>query len=333
LLIAAVVLSGGGGGACARPPGDWDAFKTTYVMADGRVVDPENGGVSHSEGQGWTMLLAEAHGDRQTFDHAWAWTQANLARQKAPLLAWRYDPKTNPAVADENILVAWALLRAGRRWGDEGYLAASSRLRAAIAERLVVELGGRTLLLPGEDGFRGPAGVTTNPSYFILPAFQDFAKADGENAPWRGLIDSGLALAREARFGADRLPPDWLLVGGDGQIAPAPDKPPLFGFDAVRVPLYLAWGGETTLAQSLAGYWNKALSEGRRPAAWVNLSTGQTAEFTLSKGGVAIAALALNDTKEPRPVELAADRTYYASALGLLADLAARERDDKRLEP
>jgi endoglucanase len=333
------MVLGGGASACARPPGDWDRFKAAYVMADGRVVDPENGGVSHSEGQGWTMLLAEAHGDRQTFDRAWTWTKANLTRQKAPLLAWRYDPKSSPAVADENnasdgdILVAWALLRAGRRWGDEAYLTASARLRAAIAKRLVTELGGRTLLLPGEDGFRSPAGVTTNPSYFILPALQDFAKADGGDAPWRDLIDSGLGLAREARFGADRLPPDWLLVRADGQIAPAPDRPPLFGFDAVRVPLYLAWGGEHALAEELAGYWSKAQHDGGRPPAWVNLSTGQTAEFTLSKGGVAIAALALNDTTTPRPVEAAADRTYYASALGLLAELAARERNDKRLEP
>lgn len=333
------MVLGGGAGACARPPGDWDAFKATYVMTDGRVVDPENGGVSHSEGQGWTMLLAEAHNDRRTFDRAWTWTQANLSRQKAPLLAWRYDPRTNPAVTDENnasdgdIYVAWALLRAGRRWGDQGYLAASSRLRTAIAERLVVKLGARTLLLPGEDGFRNAVGVTTNPSYFVLPAFQDFAKADGDDAPWRELITSGLALARDARFGADRLPPDWLLVRSDGQITPAPDRPPLFGFDAVRVPLYLAWGGESAQAQSLAAYWSKALRDGGRPPAWVNLSTGQTAEFTLSRGGVAIAALALNDTDAPRPVEAAADRTYYASALALLADLASRERNDKRLEP
>ncbi|MBC7668174.1 MAG: hypothetical protein H7236_06890 [Gemmatimonadaceae bacterium] len=96
------IALGGGAGACARPSDGWAAFKAAYVLQDGRVVDPENGGVSHSEGQGWTMLLAEAHGDRQTFDRAWGWTQAHLAREKAPLLAWRYDPRATPAVADEN---------------------------------------------------------------------------------------------------------------------------------------------------------------------------------------------------------------------------------------
>jgi endo-1,4-beta-D-glucanase Y len=306
-------------------------------MPDGRVIDPENGGVSHSEGQGWTMLLAEAHDDRRTFDRAWTWTQAHLVREKAPLLAWRYDPRTQPNVVDQNdaadgdVYAAWALLRAGRRWNDSGYLAASSRIRAAIAERLVVKLGGRTLLLPGEDGFRGPAGVTINPSYFVLPAFQDFAKADGDDAPWRALIDSGLGLAREGRFGPERLPPDWLLVHDDGALSLAPDKPPLFGFEAVRVPLHLAWGGQDALAKDMAGSWGQALREGQRPPAWVNLSTGQTAKFTLSKGGVAIALLALSDTRLPKPVGAAADRTYYASALVLLADLASRERNGKRL--
>ncbi|MBC7668173.1 MAG: hypothetical protein H7236_06885 [Gemmatimonadaceae bacterium] len=65
------------------------------------------------------------------------------------------------------------MLRAGRRWREPEYLAASARLRGAVADRLAVEIGGRTVLLPGEEGFRGAGGVTTNPSYFVLPAFQD----------------------------------------------------------------------------------------------------------------------------------------------------------------
>lgn len=331
------VALGGASGACARPsPNGWAAFKAAYVQPDGRTIDPENGGVSHSESQGWTMLLAEANGDRATFDRAWRWTRANLARKNAPLLAWRYDPRTSPAVADENdaadgdVFAAWALLRAGQRWKNAEYLAASKALREAIAERLVVEVGGRTVLLPGLEGFRGPAGVTVNPSYFVLPAFQAFAKVDGAGSPWRDLIDDGLKLAREGRFGPQRLPPDWLLVRADGGLAPAPDRPPLFGFDAIRVPLYLAWGGEDALAAETAGYWKGAYQAQKRPPAWVNMSNGQVADFPVSSGGVAIAGLALNDPTILASRGALPDRTYYSSALMLLAETALRERRTRR---
>jgi endoglucanase len=335
LLVLAIALTGGVG-ACARPPEDgWPAFKAAYIQPDGRVVDPENGGVSHSEGQGWAMLLAEGHGDRQTFEQTWRWTRTHLSRKNAPLLAWRYDPRATPAVADENnaadgdIYVGWALLRAGRRWRDAEYLSASKAIRDAVAERLVVEVGGRTVLLPGLEGFRGPTGVTTNPSYFILPAFQAFAAEDGGASPWRSLIADGLDLARDGRFGVQRLPPDWLLVRADGTLSPAPDKPAVFGFEAVRVPLYLAWGGEDRLAAQTAEYWRAPMQEGKRPPAWVNMSDGRVADFPLSYGGVAIAALALNDTTTGLAQGTPPDRTYYSSALTLLAAMAARERGGK----
>lgn len=327
----------GGSGACAKPPtSGWAAFKAAYIQPDGRTIDPENGGVSHSESQGWTMLLAEANGDRAAFERAWGWSRANLARKNAPLLAWRYDPRANPAVADENdaadgdIFAAWALLRAGKRWKKPEYLAQSKAIRDAIAERLVVEVGGRTVLLPGLEGFRSAEGVTTNPSYFVLPAYRDFARADGAGAPWNALIADGLKLAREGRFGPQRLPPDWLLVRADGSLAPAPDKPPLFGFEAVRAPLYLAWGGERALAAETSRYWDVSLKAQKRPPAWVNLSNGQVADFALSSGGVAIAALALNDPTILALRGTPSDPTYYSSALTLLAETAQRERRAKR---
>jgi endo-1,4-beta-D-glucanase Y len=39
-------------------PEDWAAYRDRFVMADGRVVDDANGGISHSESQGYGLLLA-----------------------------------------------------------------------------------------------------------------------------------------------------------------------------------------------------------------------------------------------------------------------------------
>jgi endoglucanase len=46
----------------------WRAYKLKFVSEAGRVVDTANGMVSHSEGQGYGLLLAVAAGDRSTFD-------------------------------------------------------------------------------------------------------------------------------------------------------------------------------------------------------------------------------------------------------------------------
>ena len=41
----------------------YETFKTRLISPDGRVIDTFNGGVSHSEGQGWGMLMAVAFDD------------------------------------------------------------------------------------------------------------------------------------------------------------------------------------------------------------------------------------------------------------------------------
>jgi endo-1,4-beta-D-glucanase Y len=37
----------------------WRQYKDRFVTSEGRVVDNANGGISHSEGQGYAMLIAE----------------------------------------------------------------------------------------------------------------------------------------------------------------------------------------------------------------------------------------------------------------------------------
>ena len=247
------------------------------------------------------------------------------------LFSWRYDPKSPAPVADPNnatdgdIFIAWALLRAGRRWRDAGYLTASADIRAAIAQRLIVQVGGRVLLLPALDGFQSADGIIYNPSYFVLPALNEFAAAD-PNGPWRTVAASGQELAQKALFGPDGLPVDWVRVGIDGQVSPAPGKPPLFGFDAVRAPLYMVWGGAADHPQALSAgrFWSRWYKAGKRPPAWIDVTTGQTAPFALSAGGDAAAAVVLHD-KTVRRGASQADSSYYPAVLQLLADLAARE--------
>lgn len=76
------------GGALEGSPA-WAAYKRRFVEADGRVADTGNLGTSHSEGQGYGLLLAAAAADRETFDRIWSWTNSRLLIRSDRLAATR----------------------------------------------------------------------------------------------------------------------------------------------------------------------------------------------------------------------------------------------------
>ncbi|WP_269715610.1 glycosyl hydrolase family 8 [Caulobacter sp. NIBR2454] len=336
LAAAALAMILPGATACAEEGETWESFKARYMQPDGRIVDNGNGGVSHTEGQGWAMLLAEAFEDRETFEKVWTWTNANLARPDVRLFSWRYDPTAEPPLTDPNnatdgdIFIAWALLRASERWRSEDYARASAEIRGAIGRGLITQIAGRSVLLPGLEGFAGADGVTYNPSYFVLPALKAFAQMDPAG-PWQATIAGGLELADLALFGQSALPSDWVFIGVDGRLAPAAGRPPRFGFDAIRAPLYLVWGGEKDRRQvrSIAALWRAGFKDDKRSPAWIDVMTGEVAPYPLSNGGAAVAALVLADVGIAKwRVE---EPNYYSSVLQLLAAVARKDLGRKRI--
>lgn len=330
-VLAPLLLAGQGAGAQAPVP--WTDFKGRFLLPDGRIVDSGNGKVSHSEGQGYGLLLAAVADDRPVFDLIWGWTARTLRRKDDALFSWRYVPDAKKPVDDPNnatdgdILLAWALMRGGQRWADPALIEAAAPIRQAIRHKLVTEAGGRLLLLPGIDGFRteppkGKQGaapdLVVNPSYYVFPALAAFHAAAPDEG-WDRVIADGLALLLDARFGRWGLPPDWLAVTGDGRLAPAPGWPPRFGYDAMRVPLYLAWAraGAEQFTTQLA--WFRA-TYGALPA-WVDLATGKTADYPASRGLQAVAGLVLGIRNVAAEVTMAND-DYYTAVLALLAAAA-----------
>lgn len=301
----------------------WREFKVAHLAADGRIIDHGNGGISHSEGQGYGLLIAEAANDRAAFDLIYAWTETNLARAYDALFSWRYAPSDPVPVSDPNnatdgdILIAWALMRAGNRWRDKHLLERSAEIRSAIAEHCVRRVGSRTLLLPGAAGYDRPDRTTVNMAYYIWPALDLFRQADPASI-WGDLIRDGEVLLDEARIGPLALPTDWTDVAPSGKVTAAVDKPPRFGFDAIRIPLYLMLGGRTAKAASVARYWRSYLDNSKPIPAWIDVVTGEVAPYPLSAGGYAIAARLLK-TKAPQIQMPPPD--YYSRVLVLLAAL------------
>ncbi|BBC71893.1 endoglucanase [Altererythrobacter sp. B11] len=322
--LASVGCSAGKTAPSLTDMSGWYAMKTRFLSPDGRIVDTGNGGISHSEGQGYGMLLAAMAGDAEAFAAMHGWTEATLAREDLALYSWRYDPSQAVPVADTNnasdgdILIAWALMIAGAKWSGKGYLERAAAVRTAIRQNLVVDRGGSLVLLPGLAGFDRPERTTLNPAYYIWPALDAFHAADSAEE-WKRLIADGEELLMKARFGALALPTDWIDLLPGGQVEPAQGRPARFGFDAIRVPLYLALGGRTGALSDFAHFWNAYLAQDRPIPAWVDVQTGETAPYPLSAGGMAVVYRTTG--KPPALPGTAGEQDYYSTVLGALATL------------
>ena len=311
---------------------DWLAFRHLYVTPEGRVIDTGNGNTSHSEGQGWGMMVAQAADDHDTFALLLDWTTRTLQRRSDHLHAWRYKPTDANPVSDLNnatdgdLFIAAALARAAARWNRPDYAERAAHIARDILGS-VRTAGARTILLPGSAGFDRPDGYIVNPSYYTFALFSDLAPLV-PSPTWSLLRQDGAALILQGRYGKWMLPPDWLRVDRrDGALSIAGGWPPRFSWDAIRVPLHVAWGGiaAAPLTESFRHYWSASPAN---PPAWTDLHTGEVAPYAAPAGMRAVAAVALRsstlDTTRTMPSVMAAT-DYYGAGLVLLSRLASEE--------
>ncbi|MDR9468991.1 glycosyl hydrolase family 8 [Marinospirillum sp.] len=319
----------------------WQSFQSRFIES-GRIRDLDNGGISHSEGQGYGMLFAEAAGDREAFDAIWKWTQ-NTLQQSQGLFAWRYEPcaaanrscvtDTNNA-SDAELLITWALLRAYKRWDEETYLSEARKIATITARELVVVHQEQLILMSGKEGFSGDQGVTLNPSYWVYPALESMAQTFPDQ-PWQQLAEQGRKQLLEMSAGSFGLPPDWVDLNEQG-FFPSQLFPARYGFDAVRVPLHLAW---TTKGITPAEYapFKAFWTAYNPPPAWISLKDNQTADYSWSGGMQALAHFVkaradghkLTEEQLLPPDE---QEGYYSWSLYLLTQLALADTQGGRAE-
>lgn len=309
---------------------EWRNYVRRYLAPEGRIIDTANRGISHSEGQGYSMMFAVHFDDRERFDLMWNWTRRTLSRPSDSLFAWRFDPNNRVGVSDPNnatdgdIFIAWSLLMAAERWQVPAYRTAAERITADILRCCVTEFRGRTLLLPGARGFQDAQGVIINLSYYAFPALRALSRAVPDPR-WAALETDGLRLMDEAGFGRWRLPPDWLLLPSHGgPPTPASRWPNRFAWDAVRVPLNLAWQNlNATALPASRSFWEFP-GHPQRPPAWVDLSTGGIAPYPGHAGVRAIHALVRSRFGERSgpPLGVADAPDYFGAALVLQTRVA-----------
>jgi endoglucanase len=332
--VAFVCLGGPVARGQSSPADDWSRYKARFIQADGRLSDDSQGDISHSEGQGYALVLAAYNDDPQAFATIWRWTSANLEIRPDNLAAWRWRPQDIPHVLDTNnatdgdLLIAWGLAEAARRWRSPDYAAHARKIALSLAHHAVFQTAFGPALRPGVAGF-GQDDVADGPlvnlSYWVFPAFDALARIAPE-VDWKGLQQSGLKLFDVARFGPRRLPSDWISLR-DG-VRAAANRPPVFGYELVRAPLYLAWGpaeARAPLAQLTQGW----LGDGDQAPSVIDVEKGAATQSFSEPGYLAVAALArcaVQSAKFPAELRTVDLDRYYSATLHMLSLTALRVR-------
>ena len=271
LLLVPILLFLGGTGGCKQGPWTlWNAYASHFIDGQGRVVDPQGGGRTTSEGQSYALFFALVNNDQTRFAHVLKWTQTNLAQGNlaAHLPAWLWgktkegewkalDPNS---ASDSDAWIAYSLVEAGRLWKNPTYSNLGREMMSLIARQEVAELPGfGMMLMPGPSGLFTHKGTwTVNPSYVPLFIFERFS-AIQPAGPW-GAITMNIPrlLKQSARHGfamdwTDYMPADGFYPAPSpgaqpsaGQPKSAP-PPALGSYDAIRVYL---WAGMLSEGQN-----------------------------------------------------------------------------------
>ncbi len=305
-------------------PDEWTRYVQSYVTQEGRVVDTANNSISHSEGQGYGLILSVLAGDRPTFERIWSFTSTQLLVRDDGLAAWRWDPAAHPNITDINnatdgdILIAYGLALGADAWGEAAFRDKARSMVHTIGQNLLTRVEGMPALLPGTEGFdvnSDGTGPLLNLSYWVFEALPVFEQLDPAT-DWNGVGETGIELVRRAHATNSGLPPDWIVLDDKGQVQPAPGFPPEFGYNGIRIPLYMIRAGIDP--GLFAPFLNHADAGGLHK---VDAVSGARLEPITEPGYRLIAAAmecVINGTPVPEDLRNMAATSYYAATLQLL---------------
>lgn len=313
----------------------WEAWKAAFLEADGRVVDSLQMGASHSESQGYGLLLAASVGDGVAFDLIDRWTMANLAVRRDSLFAWRWLPSDPAGVPDRNnasdgdLFYAWALIRAAGTLDRPDLIARASSIARDLAAACIrphPDGSGRLLFAPAAAGFQRDDGLIVNPSYYMPLAMRDISRVTGVTE-FAACAADGVALLEALTLRG--LIPDWIEVRADG-LVPVEGMSDNSGYEALRAPLFAIWSGQgdSPTVRTAAAALAAGLTDGGETPTVMDRLTGVVLESSPDDGYAAIAALAIcagSDRIGAAIPRFSVRQPYYPATLHLMTLLAQLE--------
>jgi len=242
-------------GSCAKPTGAAGKFlvdmylkwKNRFVVSNPtRVIRPENGNDTVSEGIGYGMLLAVYMGDKTLFDGLYSyWTTHPAGGGNASMLMnWCIQagagscPATGGSATDADEDVAWALIQAGKQWGNTGSTNYASVATAMVKQIFASDIDGTSSVPKGGSNYTSPN--PTNPSYFAPAYYRVFAGLDsGDN--WGNVVTASYtALKNNAATFGGGLVSAWCSDSGSNHCATISSNGGTddmkYQYDAHRVP-------------------------------------------------------------------------------------------------
>jgi endoglucanase len=259
----------------------WDNYKKEYVdQTSFRVVDKQKNGITTSEGQSYGMLMSMWMDDRSSFDGIWKWTQDNLQKPNTNSFSWLWGKNINGeykvlseqggdnVATDGDIDIAFALIKASQKWGNQLYLESAKLIMKDIwTNEVIITKNGKYLLVSNDlEKKYNKQEVLVNPSYFNPAAFHEFARVSSEDNWNRLSTDSYEFLEKSSQSILDSdgksslLPPDWMLVNiEDSSIKPTGNKDfsSRYSFDAARIPWRVALDYQLNKTKEALDYLEK----------------------------------------------------------------------------
>jgi endo-1,4-beta-D-glucanase Y len=243
LLVPFLFLLGGTAGCRQGPWTLWNSYASHFLDGQGRVIDPQGGDRTTSEGQSYALFFALVNNDPVRFDQVLKWTQANLAQGDlgTHLPAWLWGKSKQGewkaldanSAADSDVWIAYSLVEAGRLWNKPAYANLGRQMMGLVARQEVAELPGfGMMLMPGPTALFEHKGTwTVNPSYVPPFIFERFS-AIQPSGPWDAIAMNIPKLLRQsARHGfamdwTDYVPSDGFYpAASPGAGQPAPTEP------------------------------------------------------------------------------------------------------------
>jgi endoglucanase len=252
---------------CTFPAYNTDTVEAAYTswkkkFFDGtKIVRPENGNDTVSEGIGYGMLIGVFMNDQPMFDALWTYAKSKFNGNH--LMAWCQGTgqsgscgtsSTSATDGDEDM--AYALLMASKQWSGGSY---ASDATALIGNIFAHEVNGTTLVAGDSFGSNGLNEL--DPSYFAPSYYRAFASVDsGHN--WMGVLNQCYTILAAAS-GSYGLVPNWVTSAGVGTGAVDSAKGIYFGYDACRTPFRIGMdyclNGESraqTYAQLISAFYS-----------------------------------------------------------------------------
>ncbi len=239
----------------------WDNYKNEYVeKGTYRTLDRQQGDITTSEGQAYTMLRAVWMDDKETFDGAYKWANENIGRASDNLYSWLYGEREDGTygiledrggkntASDADADIALALIFAYGRWGDQEYLFDAQDIIDDIWDFEVVTVNGIPYMAANDLERLSEEKIIVNPSYLSPGAYRIFAKYDPDQ-DWLAVVDSSynlLTSVTQNRLDTETsaaIPPDWVVISRETGNAIDSGTDALstnFGYEALRVPWRIA---------------------------------------------------------------------------------------------